>query len=98
MDKQKLDEHMVLLAEIVISKIFEGRQKVATADVIAHCRESGLLRREIREARKRLGVQSWRDGSGTYWWYWPKEKDAADVNHEKSRQLMEEIGNERKRD
>ena len=58
MDKQKLDEHMVLLAEIAISKIFEGRQKVATADVIAHCRESGLLRREIREARKRLGVQS----------------------------------------
>lgn len=56
MDKQKLDEHMVLLAEIAISKIFEGRQKVATADVIAHCRESGLLRREIREARKRLGV------------------------------------------
>lgn len=44
MDKQKPDEHMVLLAEIAISKIFEGRQKVATADVIAHCRESGLHR------------------------------------------------------
>ena len=91
MDKQKLDGHMVLLAEIAISKIFEGHQKVAATDVIAHCRESGLLRREIREARKRLEVQSQRDSSGTYWWYWPKEKDAAKTNREKSRQLMEEI-------
>lgn len=98
MEKRKLDEHEVLAAETVVSKFFEGCQKAAAADVIAHCRESGLHRMEIREARKRLGVQSVKDENGTYWWHWPSDKDAQEVNAKKSRQLMEEIENEGKRD
>ncbi len=48
----------------------------------------------MKDARKSLGVKS-ENVDGTYWWVWPDDKDADEVNREKSEELMR---NERIRD
>lgn len=84
----------LVCAEMVLSAIFrDGEKRQEVKQILKRAKESGVGRQFMKDARKSLGVKS-ENVDGTYWWVWPDDKDADEVNREKSEELMrnERIG------
>lgn len=96
---QSLDEHTVKCAELTLSRYFEksGTRKVPAQTVIQHGKASGFYRAEIKEARKRLGVESVNE-DGVYWWSWPDSSNPEETSKRLNDELLEEIKNDGKGD
>jgi len=84
-----LSESDIRCAELVVTRYFElnGSGKAPVQEVIQYGRMSGLKRAEIKEARKRLGIESVNE-NGAYWWIWPNDKDPGEVNKQISDEVM----------
>lgn len=85
---RSLDEQAVKCAKLALSRYFEmaGSRKLPAQVVIQYGKTSGLYRAEIKEARKRLGIQSVNE-EGVHWWVWPDDSRPGDVNTELSNEF-----------
>lgn len=93
-NEKGVNERNILCAEVVLSKYFAERPlgvEAPAAEVLREVREAaqGLRFRkaEIREARKRLGILSAKEGE-EYFWRWGLEDTPESTWTRKSRELV----------
>ena len=87
-----LCEENILSAALELGRYFVhmGVSKAAVPDVLAFTKEIGLRRSEIKEARKRIGIQSKRE-NGIQYWCWPKNVDPEEFCSKKNAEIWEII-------
>lgn len=77
-----MDEENIICAEVLLAKYFMDFKTGKAGEIISWVKSSfrgpGLRKKEIREARKRLGIKSQSTEDG-YTWSWGNEKDPEEM-------------------
>lgn len=84
-----MDENL-LCAEMVLSSIFQkcGIKKLPVKGILKWAKDLGVVsKKDIKAARKSLGVKSQEDQDGEFWWIWPEDTDPGEVNKIKSQEF-----------
>lgn len=83
-----LNEDEVRAAELMVCGCFEaaGVKKIQARHVIQYAKTPGFHKAEIKEARKRLWIDS-KNVEGEQWWIWPDDTEPGEVNKQKSEEF-----------
>lgn len=86
-----MNEETIKCMELMLAKIFaEGAAEKYEARAVIGAAKSafaGIKKKEVKEARKRLGIES-KEIDGEFYWIWRNKKTPEDVWAEKSNEMF----------